>query len=54
MGGLYRPVQQSRFGTMAFIRDRTLAEDQDILEFHGCKCNTRRIVGLWMAGSIDL
>ena len=33
---------------------RSLAEDQDILEFHGCKCNTRRIVGLWMAGSIDL
>jgi hypothetical protein len=23
------------------------AEDHDILEFHGCKCNTRRIVGLW-------
>jgi hypothetical protein len=30
------------------------AEDQYILEFHGCKCNTPRIVGLWMAGSIDL
>jgi len=25
------------------------AEDQDILEFHGCTCNMRRIVDLWVA-----
>ena len=31
------------------------AEDHDILEFHGCKCNTRRIVDfLGGAGRLDL
>jgi hypothetical protein len=57
---LTRPGHAARTTTVFGSRwsgsapDACPAEDQDILEFHGCKCNTRRIVGIWMAGSIDL